>query len=68
MTEFVKKRFTVPYGGRSATDCEHGWIDPRGKCVMCGEPVVLLVKLETTIDLTRALVDSLERNATLRRK
>ena len=35
---YADKSFTVPTW-HPPKDCAHGWLDKRGKCVMCGEKV-----------------------------
>lgn len=37
MTQYEKKTFSVKTGSRKPDQCEHGWLDRRGRCVMCGE-------------------------------
>ncbi len=35
--QFEKKSFTLPANTAQLKDCRHGWIDAKGKCVLCGE-------------------------------
>lgn len=52
-TRFQEKRFTVPAVDKAPTDCQHGWLDKRGKCVLCGEQVIYdLVKIPFRDTLT----------------
>lgn len=39
MTDYLKKSFTVP-SWKAPKECTHGWLDRKGKCVKCGEPLL----------------------------
>lgn len=35
--KYAAPSFSVnPSEARAPKDCQHGWLDPRGKCVLCG--------------------------------
>lgn len=35
-TRFEQKSFSVPAVDKAPEGCKHGWLDRRGKCVLCG--------------------------------
>lgn len=40
MTAYERKTFSVPVGSRDPASCAHGWLDVRGRCVLCGADVL----------------------------
>lgn len=51
--KYEQKSFSVPaLPPKGPEKCEHGWLDPRGRCVLCGDQVLYhLVK--TPFDQSR---------------
>jgi hypothetical protein len=40
---YKQKSFSLATPGRSQADCLHGWISKgTGKCIFCGEPLVVI--------------------------
>jgi hypothetical protein len=37
--KYTAPSFSVPATGKAPENCKHGWLDVRGKCVMCGEQI-----------------------------
>ncbi len=37
--KYTQPSFTVPTSETRKDPCVHGWLDPKGKCVLCGEGV-----------------------------
>lgn len=37
MTQYLNPSFSVVKGSRDPEDCDHGWLDRRGRCTFCGE-------------------------------
>lgn len=52
--EYLKQSFTVRAASRDSSDCKHGWMDKRGKCVFCGFDQGLLVE-QMRHELTKSL-------------
>jgi len=65
VTAFERKSFSVAMGGRKPDDCQHGWINERGRCVFCGADGHRGAAPQTILDndvLARVIVGELQRS------